>query len=200
MDDYLQSRMIWDPMQLLDMDNPVDCGEAMLITTAERARDLQRKPVYIHAMSLGGNRIGEHYENTLGWTDLAPWVAVEGMWQRSDLTVEDIDIVIPYDGYTLPAVANIEAAGFCKAGEASDLLESSWDAENNILKLHGHTYVSTNGGSLSQGRAGGSNYYTEAVRQLRGTEGDRQVPGAKNALVLAGSLFHDPAAVLLRAD
>jgi acetyl-CoA acetyltransferase len=200
LDDYAESRMIWAPMQLLDMDLPVDCGEALIITTAERARDLPRKPVYIHAMSLGGSRVGEFYENTLSWNENSSWKSLEGLWERSELRVEDMDLFFPYDGYTINAVALTEAAGFCKPGEASDLFESSWDTDRNILRLRGRTYVSTNGGNLSHGRAGGFNYYTEAVRQLRGTEGERQVPGVKNALLCAGSsFFHDPAAVVLRA-
>lgn len=201
MDDYTSARPIWEPMQMLDMDLPVDCGEALLITTAERARDLKAKPVYIDAMSLGGSRVGEFYENTLGWTENSSWKSLEGLWERTDLSVDDVDLFFPYDGYTINAVALTEAAGFCKPGEASDLFESSWDGERNILRLRGRTYVSTNGGNLSHGRAGGFNYYTEAVRQLRGTEGERQIAGAKTALLCAGSsFFHDPASVMLRAD
>ncbi len=201
LDDYRDSRVIWAPMQLLDMDVPVDCGEALLITTAERAKDLPHKPVFIHAMSLGGTRVGEYYENTLPWNETAPWAALAGLWERSDLTVEDMDLFYPYDGYSISAVSLTEAAGFCKPGEAEDLFASSWDSDRDILKLLGRTYVSTNGGSLSQGRAGGFNYYTEAIRQLRGTEGDRQISGAKHALCCTGaSFFHDPSAVVLTAD
>ena len=116
LDDYHASRMIWSPMQMLDMDVPVDCGEAFIITTAERARDLRQKPVYIDAMSLGGTRVGEFYENTLGWTENAFWVCLEGLWARSELTVEDVDLFYPYDGYTIDAIAVTEAAGFCKPG------------------------------------------------------------------------------------
>jgi acetyl-CoA acetyltransferase len=201
MEEYHDARTIWAPMQLLDMDVPVDCGEAVVITTAERARDLPKKPVYVHAMSLGGSRVGEFYENSLGWTENSSWIALRGLWERTDLGVDDLDLFFPYDGYTINQVALTEAAGFCKAGEASDLYESSWDREANMLLLNGHTLVNTHGGGLSQGRAGGFNFYTEAVRQLRGTEGDRQVPGARVALTCAGSsFFHDPAAVILRAD
>jgi acetyl-CoA acetyltransferase len=200
LEDYHASRMIWEPMQMLDMDVPVDCAEALIVTTAQRARDLKQKPVYIHAMSLGGTRIGEFYENTLGWTHSAFWVALEGLWARSELTVEQMDLFYPYDGYTVDAVAITEAAGFCKPGEASDLFKSSWDAKQNILRLNGHTLVTTHGGGLSQGRAGGFNFYTEAVRQLRGGEGLRQAVAAKSALVCIGSFFHDPSAVVLRAD
>lgn len=200
LDDYHDSRMIWDPMQMYDMDVPVDCGEAVIITTAERARDLDVKPVYIHAMSLGGSRIGEFYENTLGWTENAFWVAMKGLRDRSDIKTGDIDIFFPYDGYTVDAVAVTEAAGFCGPGEAGDYFKDNWDRKDQILRLNGKTLVTTHGGGLALGRAGGANFYAEAVRQLRGTEGDRQVPGAKTALIGIGSFFHDPSAVMLRTD
>jgi acetyl-CoA acetyltransferase len=200
LDDYHSARMIWDPMQMLDMDVPVDCGEAVILTTPERARDLDVKPVYIHAMSLGGTRVGEFYENSLDWTETAHWVALDGLWARSDLTLPDIDIFFPYDGYTADAINIVEAAGYCGPGEAGDLFRSSWDAEMNILRLNGRTQVMTHGGGLSQGRAGGANFYAEAVRQLRGTEGARQIDGAKTALISIGSFFHDPSAVILRVD
>jgi acetyl-CoA acetyltransferase len=201
LEEYHASRMIWEPMRMLDMDVPVDCGEAVIITTAERAKDLRQRPVYIHAMSLGGSQVGEFYENTLGWTQNATWIALEGLWARSELRVADVDLFYPYDGYTIDAIAFTEASGFCKPGEASDLFESSWDAGYDILRLNsGRTLVTTHGGGLSQGRAGGFNFYTEAVRQLRGNEGVRQVPAAKTALLGIGSFFHDPSAVILRAD
>jgi acetyl-CoA acetyltransferase len=198
LDSYYASRLIWDPMRVADMDVPVDCGEALIITTAERARNLKAKPVYVHAMSLGGSRVGEFYENTLGWTENAFWVALRGLWERSDIKVEDLDLFFPYDGYTLDAIAVTEAAGFCKPGESADFFKSSWDFKRNVLKLNGRTEVTTNGGGLAMGRAGGSNLYAEAVRQLRGTEGDRQVDNPATSLVSIGSFFHDPAAVLLR--
>lgn len=200
LDDYAASRLIWDPMQMLDMDIPVDCGEALIITTAERARDLQAKPVYIHAMSLGGARVGEFYENTLGWTENAFWVALDGLRARSDVKPTDVDLFYPYDGYSVDAVAVTEAAGFCEPGAAGAFFRDSWDPRESILRLNGRTLVTTHGGGLAQGRAGGANFYAEAVRQLRGTEGPRQAPGAKSALVCIGSFFHDPSAVVLRAD
>jgi acetyl-CoA acetyltransferase len=200
MDDYLRARMIREPLGLLDLDLPVDAAEAMVLTTAERARDLPNKPVYIHAMSLGGNEIGEYYENVLGWNRTAPWVAMERLWPRSEITVADIDLFYPYDGFT-PIVINwTEAAGFAGPGEAWGLFQNSWDDREQKLKLHGRTRLSTGGGSLSHGRAGGFNYYTEAVRQLRGDAGSRQVDGAKTALFGIGSYFHDPAAVIFKTD
>lgn len=198
LDDYYASRMIWEPMQMLDMDIPVDGAEAFVVTTAERARDLPVNPVLIHAMSLGGTRVGEFYENTLGWTENSFWVAMEGLWARSDLTRDDVDLFYPYDGYTIDAVAVTEAAGYCGPGEAADFFRTSWDHSKNILRLNGRTLVTTGGGGLAHGRTGGSNLYSEAVRQLRGTEGERQVQGASTALITIGSMYHDPSAVMLR--
>jgi acetyl-CoA acetyltransferase len=201
LDDYHASREIWTPMQLLDMDIPVDAGEALVLTTAERARDLPGKAVYLDAMSLGGTSVGEFYENGLGWGQFAPFRAMEGLWQRTDLTAADADLFYAYDGFSINALAFIEAAGFCGLGEATDLFQSSWDKEQNIVRLNGgRTLMSTNGGNMSQGRTGGAGYYSEAVRQLRGDCGDRQAAGARTALIGAGSFYHDPAAVLLTAE
>lgn len=200
LEDYHASRTIWDPMQMFDMDVPVDCGEALILTTPERARDLAHKPVYVHAMSLGGTRIGEYYENALGWTDTAHWVTMRGLWDRSELTRQDLDLFFPYDGYTADGINIVEAAGFCGPGQCGEFFRSSWDDASGTLRFNGRTEIMTNGGGLGHGRAGGSNFYAEAVRQLRGTEGPRQIRDAKTALVAVGSFFHDPSAVLLRSD
>jgi acetyl-CoA acetyltransferase len=201
MEDYLSARIIREPLGMLDMDFPVDCAEALLLTTAERARDLAKPPVYIHALSLGGTEIGEYYENTPAWNETAPWVAMERLWPRSDLTLDDIDLFYPYDGYTPLTIAYTEAAGFAPPGGTWDLFQDAWDEDLQKLKLRGRTWVSTGGGSMSHGRMGGFNYYGEAVQQLRGEATDgRQVDGAKTALLGIGSFFHDPAAVILRAD
>jgi acetyl-CoA acetyltransferase len=196
LEDYYASRMIWDPMRIADMDVPVDCAEAFILTTAERARDLDVTPVFIEAMSLGATRVGEYYENWAGWTDNAFTVCLSGLWARSELAPADIDLFFPYDGYSIDAIAITEAAGFCKVGEAADYFRSSWVPGEEILRLNGRTLVTTNGGGLAHGRSGGSNLYAEAVRQLRGSEGTRQVKDATTALVGIGSFFHDPAAVV----
>lgn len=197
LEDYYASRTVWEPMAVADMDVPVDCAEAFVITTAERARDLDVTPVYVHAMALGGTRIGEYYENWAGWKDNAFTVCLDGLRARSDLWVDDFDVFYPYDGYTIDAIAVTEAAGFCGIGEATDLFRSSWVPGENVLKLNGRTLVNTNGGGLAMGRAGGSNLYSDAVRQLRGTAGECQMPGARTAMIGIGSFFHDPAAVVL---
>jgi acetyl-CoA acetyltransferase len=202
MDDYLSARPIWEPFGVLDMDLPVDGAEALVLTTADRARDMKNKPVYLHSMSLGGTRVGEYYENGIAWDKTCPWASNKGVWSRTDLTTADLDLFYPYDGYMTTAVSHIEASGFCGVGEAKDLLEDSWDEKENIIKLNGgRTMVMTNGGGFSHGRMSGFNFFTEAARQLRGTvEPDRQVPDAKVALASTGSFHHDSAAVIMRVD
>lgn len=199
LEEYHASRMIWEPMQIADMDVPCDCAEAFVVTTAERARDLARLPVLVHAAALGGTRIGEYYENFGGWDYNSFRVAFDAMWARSEMALADIDLFYPYDGYTMDAVAIVEAAGYCGTGEATGYLADHWDPLRNILMLEGRVPVMTNGGGLAHGRAGGANLYTEAVRQVRGDLPDRQIAGVSSALVGIGSFFHDPSAVILRS-
>jgi acetyl-CoA acetyltransferase len=201
MDDYLGARVIREPLGLLDMDVPVDASEALIVTTAERARDMVDHPVYVHAATYGEAGYGVHsYDNGRSWTETAPWVAMRSVWPKSDVTSDDLDLFFPYDGFTPNAIAFTEAAGFCGPGEAYDFLQSNWDKEENRLRLNGKTYVSSNGGSCSHGRMGGFNYYGEAAAQLRGSAGERQIRGARTALIGIGSFYHDPTAVVLRAD
>jgi len=201
MDDYLSARMVRDPFGILDMDLPVDCGEAIVITTEERAQALPKKPVYIHAATFGeANRGTEYYENVGDYRAMSPWVAMAALWGKSDLTLDDIDIFFPYDGYTINAICFTEAAGYCQAGEAWDFFRENWDETSNRLKIGGKTLVTTNGGSLSHGRSSGFNYYTESVLQLRGEAGARQLAGCRATLIASGSLYHDPSVAILRTD
>jgi acetyl-CoA acetyltransferase len=200
-EDYLGAPPVLDPFNMFDMDYAIDGAEAIVLTTAERARDLPHTPVLIHAASLGAAQVGEYYENFAGWDQTAPWVAGRGLRVRSDIDATSVDLFYPYDGSTTTALAHLEASGFCGPGEGAAFLHDSWDNRDDILRLNGHTVVLTNGGSMSHGRLGGFNSYTEAAIQLRGTaEPERQVAGASTALLSIGSLFHDPAAVLLRTE
>jgi acetyl-CoA acetyltransferase len=200
MDDYMNARMIRYPLGMLDLDIPCDYGEAIVVTTAERAKDLKAKPVYIHATTFGEMEYGtEYYENGRDYTLMSPWVAARTMWAKSDLTVDEVDVFFPYDGFTPISICHTEAHGWCKPGEAYDFFQQHWDKEENRLKVNGRVLFQPSGGSLSQGRGSGFNYFTEAVMQLRG-EASNQVPDAKVAVASIGSYFHDPTATILRAE
>jgi acetyl-CoA acetyltransferase len=201
MDDYLTARMIREPHCLFDMDLPVDHGDALVITTTERARDLPNKPVYIHAAAYSEVKDGvEYYENGRSYTELAPWVTARDLWSRSELTLSDVDVFYPYDGFSNIAVADIEAFGFCKPGEAWDFLRANWDPVENRVKVGGRVIFSSHGGSLSHGASQGFSYFHEAALQLRHAAGARQVPGCKTALLTPGGFYHNSTGFVLRAD
>jgi len=126
-EDYYRSRIIWDPMRMFDMDVPVDCAEALVLTTANgpgilapcRFMFTQCRWVARGSASITRTRwVGR--KNSM-------WVAMRGALARSDLTAADMDLFFPYDGYTPDAVAMTEAAGFCGPGEAGDFFKANWD-------------------------------------------------------------------------
>jgi hypothetical protein len=131
---------------------------------------------------------------------MSPAIVMEALWQRSDLKLNDIDLFWPYDGFTSTAAFWTLAAGWCKPGELYDFLRTNWDKGENRLKVNGRTLFSANGGNLSFGRSMGSHFFHEAVLQLRGEAGTRQVPNAKTALMAIGNFYSCADATLLRAD
>jgi acetyl-CoA acetyltransferase len=197
MDDYLSSRMIHDPKCLLDADLPIDGADAYVVTTAERARDLRRKPVYLHAFAFGGE---EHrWQDTM--VDLQHTgfqIAAEALWQKSDLGLRDMDVYFPYDGFSYMSLMWLESVGYCQKGEGGPFLEQHWDQRESRAKISGRIPLNTHGGSLSEGGTQGAGHLREAVTQLRGEAGRRQVPGCKAALVTPGG-SHNACAVILRA-
>jgi acetyl-CoA acetyltransferase len=199
MDDYLASRMVRSPLSVLDMDYGVDSADALVITTVERARDLATKPVLVHASVLGTAEYADDFQ----LADLrhsSQRVAMDGLWASSDVTLADVDVYCPYDGFTFLTLCWMESAGFCGPGEAGDFIRSNWnDAENRIL-IDGRLPVNTHGGSLSDGGTQGAGHIREAVIQLRGEAGERQVDGADVALVTPGGLFFNAGAMILRSE
>jgi acetyl-CoA acetyltransferase len=192
--------MIREPLCLLDMDLPCDGGNALVITTAERARSLPNKPVYIHAATFGESRFGTHYyEQARSYRELSVWPCMRKLWAKSDVTLADVDVFYPYEGFTNIAVAWLEASGYCDAGGAYDFLREHWSDQEDRLKINGRVLVQPAGGSLSQGASQGFSYFYDAAQQIRG-EAPNQVPEARAALVCAGGIFHNSTAFVLRGD
>ncbi len=201
MEDYLNARFIREPLCLYDCDVPMSGGIAMVITTAERARELRKKPIYIHAGTFAQNGTGTHYyEQAEDYRSYSPWHVSKILWEKSDLQRKDMDIFFPYDGFTNIGIMWIEAMGYCGPGEAYQYLRQQWDEKEGILRLDGHTLVSTQGGSISAGADQGFHHFYEAVTQLRGEAGERQVPDCKATLLTPGGPFHNSTAFVLRAD
>lgn len=199
MEDYLAARMIRWPLCLLDMDVPVDGADAFVITTAERARSLPYPPVLVHALSLG--MIGKNVEDqTPNLRQHGQHVVVASLRSRSDFWVEETDLYFPYDGFTPIALNWFENVGLCGPGEAGAFLEDNWDAASGRILLRGEVPVNPHGGALAEGGTQGSGHLREAVHQLQGRAGERQVPGARTAIVTAGGFFFNAQGVTLRRD
>ena len=176
MEDYLTSRILADPLHLLDCDYPVSGCCAAIVTTVERARDLRKKPVFVDAVSHGtGSGDWVHGDDFIfGATRRCS----DRLWQRASVTVDDVDIAEIYDGFTHITISWLEALGFCGIGEIGD-----WMEKGARIGPGGSLPLNTHGGQLAEGRLHGLAFLTEAVMQLRGECGERQVPNARVAVI-----------------
>jgi acetyl-CoA acetyltransferase len=189
MDDYLSARPIATPFGLYDCDVPCDAATAVVVSAAETAADLPRPPVRIEAV---GTQIVERPEWDQATLTHEPQVLGQAahLWTRTDLRPPDVDVALLYDGFTFNCLSWIEALRFCAIGEARDFLDGGKNiARDGILPLNPH------GGQLSHGRTHGMGLLHEAVLQLRGEAGARQVHNARTAVVSSGGLT--PSGVLL---
>jgi len=180
MDDYLGARMITTPFGLYDCDVPCDGSVAIIVSAVDAARDLRQPPVLVEAV---GTQITERVSWDQGTTTHEPQVfgPAAHMWTRTDLRPSDVDVAELYDGFTFNCLTWLEALGFCGVGEARDFLDGG-----KRIALDGEIPLNTHGGQLSAGRTHGYGFLHEAVTQLRGMAGDRQVRGAEVALMSAG--------------
>ena len=197
MDDYLAARMIREPLCLLDMDVPVDGADAFVLTTAERAKARPHRPVLVHAATAG--LVGHNDEDQL--LDLrrhGQHVVVERLKATSDIWIDDVDVFLPYDGFSIITLGWIENTGWCPPGGAGQFLERNWDKEANRVLINGRVPINPHGGSLSEGATRGSGHIREGVVQLRGDAGERQVEGARAALITPGGFFFNSQGIVLR--
>ncbi|NEB02761.1 OB-fold domain-containing protein [Streptomyces sp. SID13726] len=189
MDDYLEARPITTPFGLYDCDVPCDGAVAVIVSAVDAARDLAKPPVLVEAV---GTQITERMEWDQSTLTHEPHTLGQSahLWTRTDLRPADVDVAQLYDGFTFNCLSWIEALGFCGIGEAKDFLDGGKNiARDGVLPLNTH------GGQLSHGRTHGMGLVHEAIVQLRGDGGERQVPGARVAVVSTGGLA--PSGVLL---
>lgn len=192
-DEVLASRMVSDPLTLLDCCLVTDGGGAVIVTSAERAKDLRRPPAYI--LGVGDAHWQMHVSESIGdLTTTAATASSALAYRSSGYGPEDIDVVELYDAFTINTILFLEDLGFCAKGEGGRFVEGGRIAPGGELP------VNTNGGGLSYCHPGMYGIFTiiEAVRQLRGDAGARQVADVHLALAHGngGTLSSQSTAVL----
>ncbi|MGI9084913.1 MAG: lipid-transfer protein [Aeromicrobium sp.] len=182
LEDHQSSRMIADPLRLLDCCQESDGAVAIVVTSTERARDLKAGAVPILAAAQGSAAdqfvMTSYYRDDIG----VPEIGVVGrdLWRQSGLAPADIDTAVLYDHFTPYVLMQLEELGFCGRGEAKDFIA------DGAIEIDGRLPVNTHGGQLGEAYIHGMNGIAEAVRQLRGTSVN-QVADAQHVLVTAGT-------------
>jgi acetyl-CoA acetyltransferase len=190
--DVLHSRLIADPLHLLDCCVVSDGGGAVLVTTEERARDLKQPPVYVLGSS--ESHTHAHISQMPDLTVTAAAMTAPRAFGEAGVRPEDIDMAMIYDSFTITVLLLLEDLGFCKKGEGGAFVQ------DGRIALGGRLPINTDGGGLSSNHPGmrGIFLIIEAVRQLRGQCGPRQVAGAKLAVAHgSGGLLSSQATTIL---
>ncbi|MDA8253249.1 MAG: thiolase family protein [Rhodospirillales bacterium] len=175
LEQHLASRLIVDPLRLYDCCLISDGGVAFIVTTRERARDLRQRPVRV--MGAAQAHSPETIGNPQWWYMPHQRVAIEQVYAQAGVSPADIDFGQIYDNFTISVIIWLEQAGFCGRGEGGPFVEGG------RIQLGGELPVNTAGGNLSESYMQGWLHLVEAVRQLRGECGARQVADAEIGLV-----------------
>lgn len=170
MDDYLNARMISEPLCLLDCDVPMDFGSAVVISRSDSLMGLSGRELQLQAFTTSRKSRPSWDSNPDLTTMEALHDAAADLWNRVEYTPNDIDIAGIYDGFSFIALAWIEALGFCGRGEGGAFVEGGTRIARN-----GEIPINTDGGQLSSGRMHGWGYLAEVCTQLRGEAGERQL-------------------------
>jgi acetyl-CoA acetyltransferase len=178
--DYLDGRMISDPLCLYDCDVYCDGSTALVLSHAGHAPDSAQPPVHIEALGTAPAArpdYAQHVEIQPGYR------AANHMWSRTELRPRDVAVAELYDGFSILTLLWLEALGFCERGESGAFVDGG-----TRISLGGSLPINTNGGQLSAGRLHGLGFVHEACLQLRNQAGERQVPSAGVAVVSVGAL------------
>jgi acetyl-CoA acetyltransferase len=180
-DEYLQSRMVSRPVSILDCDLPVQGAGAFIITTAERARDLAQPAAYVHGIAdgvppRGCVTVDEALEEQLADNrDIG-----QRLWADAGCSPADVGVADLYDGFSIMTILWLEALGVCPEGEAFDFIQDGHTLPSGRLP------VNPAGGNLGGGRLHGINHLMDAMQQVSGRAGSRQIPDVELAVVAVG--------------
>jgi acetyl-CoA acetyltransferase len=196
LEDHQAAPVIVEPFRLLDICLETDGGCAVLVTSSGRARNFRHQPVYIMGAAYGGGpNQGDDLFDAIRWPDHAhnysKYIAHD-LWKSAGVTPQDVDVALIYDCFTHSVIMQLEGFGFCPEGEGGRFVQGG------RIDLGGELPLNTHGGLLSEAYIHGLNHVVEAVEQLRGQAGARQVKDAEIALTTAGAMTVGSALVLRR--
>jgi len=175
---YMDARWISEPLCLFDCCLETDGALAVVVVSAERARDCKGKPAYIHSFGQG---ISAGSSSMFGYRAADPfytqaYACAKVLWQHSDFKPADVDVAQIYDAFSPEIMFSLEGYGFCRRGEGAAF------TEGGRIEHGGELPVNTGGGGLSEAYVHGFNLILEGVRQVRGTS-TAQAPNVKCAFV-----------------
>jgi acetyl-CoA acetyltransferase len=190
MDEYMSARMISSPLCLFDCDRFTDASTVLIVSAADAISEARCTPIRIDAMAGSVDRFS--------W-DQADWMACyatgRDLWRQTDYKPSDVNTAQLYDGFSFQALAWIESLGFCNVGEGGRFIEGG-----RRIALDGELPLNTFGGQIGAGRLHGFGFAHEAVVQLRGKGGARQIPGDPRVAVCASGGGPLATALLLAKD
>src|SRR5450631_2685290 len=183
LEQHQESRYIVDPLHLLDCCQETDGGQALVVTSLERARDLPSTPAVIRAAvqgsGAGQDMMTSYYrDDLLGLPEMA--VVARQLWESSGLGPDDMQAAILYDHFTPYVLYQLEELGFCAKGEAKDFVRGG------RIEIGGGLPINTHGGQLGEAYLHGMNGIAEGVRLVRGSSVN-QVPALEHVVVTAGT-------------
>jgi acetyl-CoA acetyltransferase len=191
MEQYLAAPTIADPYLLFDCCLESDGACAIILTTAERAKDMRHPVVEVKAVAEGHADSPDDIVNRRDFFSIGLTRAAPIAFGNARITPEAVDVALVYDCFTFEVIQQLEEAGFCDRGTGGDFVE------RGNIRLGGTLPVNPHGGMLSAGHLAGIGHIAEAVHQLRGTAGPRQVVDARVAAVTGWGDLGDGALAIL---
>jgi acetyl-CoA acetyltransferase len=190
MDEYMSARMISTPLCLFDCDRFTDASTVLIVSAGSAIDEVSCTPIRIAAMA---GTVERHSWDQAEWMACYPTGA--DLWKRTDYKPSDVDTVQLYDGFSFQVITWLEALGFCDVGEGGRFIEGG-----KRIALDGELPLNTFGGQIGAGRLHGFGFAHEAVVQLRGKGGARQIPGDPRVAVATSGGGPLATALLLARD
>ena len=190
MDEYMSARMITEPFCLYDCDRFSDASTVLIVSAGDALGDVTCTPIRLAAMAYAVDRHSWDQPELM-----ASYATGAQLWKNTDYEPKDVDTVQLYDGFSFQTITWLEGLGFCKLGEGGQFIEGG-----QRIALDGELPLNTFGGQIGAGRLHGFGFAHEAVTQLRGLGGARQVPGDPRVAVAASGGGPLATALLLARD